>query len=693
MDFNFPELLARDLASANSAFMSREMTAGVPSPALAGETSRRGSSSLLNPLRNISPSRSESHYLSSQQREHSSQKMLSKAKSMGTAGESRYGATMSSLRGQYRLEVPQVPQMPEEESSKPVRGPSHRRQPAVSQPKYASHSSDDNTSDSSFFDDMMEPPPARGRAREQSVTTAATSVISGGERCASAQSHKADDHDGPRASWLDFGAGNPHCAGNRVSWGTEDSFIGKRPQTSTGPASSQEHKQAASLASAIDVPIRRSSLSHRVTMSPGGSVYSEEPSMTMTSSPINIAKRFAEMPPMQSPTTRFFDYNRDTSLPSSPALLSPATAFAPRPRNPTPNSGLHSREDGDDYAENHHNHRPPSRKSHIYHTRETTPDSPGSPGPEIRNPPTPPRLQSSNIQTWLDSSVDMAMKPQIAPPCREPISTVGVPLPRNVIDNLQISINHFPETMLTTHTLTIETIRAYARKMRRPPAPWADEERVSPTTRSGKPASNKKWTLSRLLPSKTTSGLGVPYGHALPPSPVSSPHQYDSPSPQHCEDTAHIRAIFPGASEYLCDALYAHLVAYNYIANLMPTSSPCAFTRPASPEVQQIPNKAAMLLGIPSSGQSIVYEGGQDNGSTTTLGESWPPAPKRSEPEAWVKALHQGLADCIGKLVSTIKVTTEQNANTSFDAPAPKEIDPMLMRALCEMVKCAEEVR
>lgn len=76
--------------------------------------------------------------------------------------------------------------------------------------------------------------------------------------------------------------------------------------------------------------------------------------------------------------------------------------------------------------------------------------------------PTPPETLRS-VQSWLNNSL------QPYPwASQNDESARAVPLPPDAIETLRVSVVCFPETILLTSSLTVETIRSYSKKMRHP---------------------------------------------------------------------------------------------------------------------------------------------------------------------------------------------------------------------------------
>ncbi|OLN96359.1 hypothetical protein CCHL11_00744 [Colletotrichum chlorophyti] len=332
-----------------------------------------------------------------------------------------------------------------------------------------------------------------------------------------------------------------------------------------------------------------------------------------------------------------------------------------------------------------------------------TPRPASRPDPS-RNTPTPrPRSQPQNrsrpsssvsaTYTWLEDPID------IPPPLSDDQSR-RIPLPPNVMESLRISVTCFPETMLLCSSLSIETIRAYSRKVRQP----AIETTFRPET---PPASPKRWRWltprrSATTPNRRCCSRGAASSSnldltSMPPSTATlTPPQW-----------SRIRSVFPQGSDYLCDALYAHIVAYNYIAPMVTnTARP---PTPASPETtcggadDCIPRKAATLLGLqgtttppppkPLRKRSSMFLSLRAGSSSRQ--SVLPPSPLYPPPATPTQAfdlplrdLQHGLTRCIGRLITTLRA---EGPDGPIAGEPVEKVDKLLMRSLCEIVKCCEE--
>ncbi|KAL3301611.1 hypothetical protein RB213_003290 [Colletotrichum asianum] len=163
-----------------------------------------------------------------------------------------------------------------------------------------------------------------------------------------------------------------------------------------------------------------------------------------------------------------------------------------------------------------------------------------------------------------------------------------------------------------------------------------------------------------------------------------------------------IRNLFPTGSDYLCDALYAHIVAYNYLAPMVQHAA--RPPTPGTPETtgttdESIPKKAATLLGLqgmqettpppprPLRKRSSMFLGLR---ACSSRQSSAPPVPVTPVPTADVtlRDLQIGIRRCIARLVATLRA---EGADGPLAGESVNEIDPLIMRSLCEIVKCCEE--
>ncbi|KAK3186759.1 hypothetical protein K4F52_004505 [Lecanicillium sp. MT-2017a] len=327
-------------------------------------------------------------------------------------------------------------------------------------------------------------------------------------------------------------------------------------------------------------------------------------------------------------------------------------------------------------------------RNEIGYTRPTPPPSP-SPLPSVHS------FAQSNI------------KPYAPPFLGEELARV-VPLPPDVIETLRVSVTCFPETMLLSSSLTIETIRSYSKKMRHPNM---DLLRPSPPTSPTSVGRKSLW--HKVNPLKRASsaslradmhGMNGSAAHTISSSqPISNP----------------LKNVFSCCSDYICDALYAHIVAYNYISALVARMPPPAMKRMHSnagrmsseyqhQQQDNIPKKAASLLGLGGAGgagnqhaaaETMPTRGRRLSKRASNQSMPWP----REEMVAShsgssvsmdnaVQALHGGLLKCIARLMSTARLMSESGSieERAIDMSS-EDTDMLFMRSLCEIVRIAEE--
>nr|EAQ71447.1 hypothetical protein MGCH7_ch7g854 [Pyricularia oryzae 70-15] len=368
-----------------------------------------------------------------------------------------------------------------------------------------------------------------------------------------------------------------------------------------------------------------------------------------------------------------------------------------------------------------------------------------------------------------------------------------IPLPPDVLETLTVCTSSFPETMLLCSSLSVETIRTYSRKIKRPDSPETSEARkllldgsapIHPALPPTPPQSAgfSRWRFSSMLsPMKSTASFmssssgNSSSNHGEQPrystesntsrtGRRSSKTQAGrgSPAPAH-PDFARFKSIFPGVADYLCDALYAHIVVYNYIvlfcgpASFSPkpsrASSPRSATiadfspAPAPRQNHKVPKKAAHVLGIArpvttvmsspratdafhahlaeATRASLVRVSATDleivdvgpkktsNGNASSP-QKIPRKQSRSEDDgaaeqddhAPLRPLRDALGSCIVRLIKTMMLMSSSPSSSAccpnddeIDiAPeggrvgASDPVDTLLVRTLCEMVKCCEEV-
>lgn len=180
-------------------------------------------------------------------------------------------------------------------------------------------------------------------------------------------------------------------------------------------------------------------------------------------------------------------------------------------------------------------------------------------------------------------------------------------------------------------------------------------------------------------------------------SPSSS--SLESPKPW-----ASIRNVFGNCSDYICDALYSHIVAYNYISALVaryPSSiGPGRSCSPVELQGDDIPKKAASLLGlneasVVNSAAASVRSGKRNSythWSRDDVRTASPVGISASQDMA-MRNIQTELLRCIRRLIATARLMSESGAAEEKMVEMDMEdADVLLMRSLCEIVRVNEEV-
>ncbi|KAI0897398.1 hypothetical protein F4806DRAFT_399362 [Annulohypoxylon nitens] len=688
MSFNLPELLAVDLEASEEVFKSRQLTAGAPAPALADDGSKRRYSLQDSSLSAV-PS-SLSYHLD----------MMSRAKSLQNAHE----------KDAQFLTI-------------------HRKS------EQNNSDSDTTSSDSSG---VLMPPPSIG-TRDASIATAATSVTS--ERMEPSNQLKLVIQDKKQAgeSWMDFDVDDANSPDRRfnsmINIPSPAHYLRRdldesrsmslnsglpRPKSTAHPPTSpasvpaslksigtpeQQTYMKKPLASPTSIPTRRSSLLHR-----------NYPVLPQ----INVS------PSRQSTSSQPLRPTHSDGGPSTPDLNMPYSApLRTFHRDVNVNDAADEADDRMDL---------PSDFNLIANEAGRASRAESTHYPEIAP-------AGIDVESWLESSVDNF--PYYARTGADG-GHAPLPLPPEVIDTLRVSIACFPETMLQCSSLSIETIRGHSRKLRykgTSPASLYSESPTSADTPEPTKPTKWKWLPLKRLPSSPTQ---------MPPSPQRSGlgesfESRFSPTWPRKPDWTTIQNLFPTSSDYLCDALYAHIVAYNYITSLCPRSvlaNPIS-SRPASKSSAMsdesldlsidlrasidirsstsdgtaIPLKAASLLGLQEDPNAPIPEPPSSRcntlrskrsffavsksasfhesirpttSMTSTFGGRRPTPPDNSEQV--LRDLRLGLARCISRLVATLRMSNVGPAAGADSGGKPRrEEDPDFMRALCEIVRLSEE--
>ncbi|UKZ71278.1 uncharacterized protein TrAtP1_012238 [Trichoderma atroviride] len=305
--------------------------------------------------------------------------------------------------------------------------------------------------------------------------------------------------------------------------------------------------------------------------------------------------------------------------------------------------------------------------------------------------PSPPPSPLPSVQMWLNGSAQLFSLPFQS----DELARV-VPLPPNVMENLRVNTACFPDTMLDSSSLTIDTIRAYSRKARHPATDTSPLPSPQfPTTPSRQSLWRRVVKRGSQMPLKTRDPHAAGGANNLQ-SPSSS--SLESPKPW-----ASIKNIFGNCSDYICEALYCHIVAYNYISALVARfPAPMAPGRSCSPiELQgdDIPRKAASLLGlneattvtsaasVRSAKRNSFTQWGKDDGRSAS------PVGTFASQDMAIRNIQTELLRCIRRLIAAARLMSESGAAGEKVVEMDMEdADVLLLRSLCEIVRVNEEV-
>lgn len=716
---DFPELLVRDLENSEALFASKAMTAGCPSAGLATSTTDRSPElQVPNPPQPSYPPRQlpagQPRPLSLVMNEMKSDKQFEDDAQLGTQGD---------------------------------------------------------LSDSSSVASAMEPPLIRTRG--QSITTAATSVSG---RCSSLSSHKPFS---PSTSVLPSSSSKLDRNGQSTWYDAEAAFQQDEPSTvdhdrdsiSAMPqiALGLGHGDCSDFSPEYACDISRAGVGTALHFPVGFSGY--DPRLNTSTAHVRMEKpRIIDIPPATTYPERSSSLTRIryTSAPtnSGPNLQKPVDAFMTR--DPVSGYGGNSRTASVsgrsrfaaptgraviDLSE-----PPPTALTSgvwpLRHIRAPSPPTPStySEPPHAELDAEPSTNELANVRHWTDASAESSGPAQMFVPYRPSVSTPGIPLPPEVMESLRVSISCFPETMLLSSSLSIETIRTYSKKIKHRTGldqhlQHNSNEVPFPSPTPGNTTPSKRWNLGWLSQSQRgrqrhQQQHGCQHlPRNLPPLDAST-SSLASQNPV-MPSWAPIKNIFPAASDYLCDALYAHLIAYNYITSLCPTR-PAAVpaARPARRNIHghhgasldndpsrnvKIPQKAASVLGMedPITAAAMHHQHGSakdDRRRGLLLGRRMshfmaagensnrPPGQSgrrsgssSSDASLAMRGIQTGLARCITLLVATLKRETTGmyvhkgpglGVGMVIEGEGERggeEVDAVLMRALCETVRCAED--
>lgn len=228
-----------------------------------------------------------------------------------------------------------------------------------------------------------------------------------------------------------------------------------------------------------------------------------------------------------------------------------------------------------------------------------------------------------NLENWTKEGNLHVFNQYVQPLTDGPASRL--PLPPRIMENLKLSVSSFPDLMLLCSTLSIETIRNNTTRMK---IPRSNTGVLMPI--SEMQPDRPKWKMHYRKRERNESSTGSGGGPLDPPSPLTNLHSEEDGGS--LPPWSVIKNVFPGGTEYLCNALYAHIVAYIYLTALNPRASLTRTSRRSNPREQDdgdvprrsesstmVPIKAASILGMPSP----VNQGPSQAGPSTYM----PPMP------------------------------------------------------------------
>ena len=312
--------------------------------------------------------------------------------------------------------------------------------------------------------------------------------------------------------------------------------------------------------------------------------------------------------------------------------------------------------------------------------------------------PSPPPSPLPTVQSYLDncSSTYNAHFTSDEP-------AKAVPLPPDVVETLRVSIACFPETMLLSSSLTVETIRSYSRKVRHPSLEITRPAASEPRVPIWKKFASYKRSSGTSQDRKRDSRGSDP--SSLPSSPSAT--SLEPPKPW-----LSLKNVFGCCSDYISDALYAHIVTYNYVSALVPRQGPPK--PPSSPGARQdrghdghtndIPKKAASLLGIgkPPNPVQLSNKGltkkvsmpfGRRGvaGTDELIRSAKHLGPSSAAHDIAMRDIQAGLMRCIARLVATAKLMAETGSGDDRLVEGEvREGDVLFTRSLCEIVRLLE---
>ncbi|KAI5467925.1 hypothetical protein BGZ63DRAFT_39743 [Mariannaea sp. PMI_226] len=520
------------------------------------------------------------------------------------------------------------------------------------------------------------------RFRQQSIVTAATSLTSNSGSAPSPKEFMSDRHSRGH-SWIDVDSDDDMMEAEDEELIAERHFaLSPRPPSpvaSEGPFSIMENLQ--DLPRSQTVPPRSSHAMSSGSLSRQNSLRSSDiprrrASVSCSITPSNTFTTQESFGPR--PTSNCRKKRLSLHLPSHARYLYQVEPY-PEISPPPDKMGGFDAELGDQYEDDSifdGHFRPLQRPNTVY--IQTTP------------PPSP----LPSVQTWLDRA-----RPSFD--SQRPVDDLvkAVPLPPDIIETLRVSIVCFPETMLLTSSLTIETIRAYSKKVRHTSTDGWRESIGS------MPPHNHRRSLWKKVVSHGRESLHTYLHRGQLHNDIVAGDETPRDHNAYPDAWTSLRHVFGTCSDYICDALYAHIVAYNYISRVprsqTPSSPRISISSSKRSQSDDIPKKAASLLGIDSPQRPF-----QTNPPMSRIAKKFsiPLTRGFAKDEMTVgsgtsaaqdnatRNIEAGLLRCIMRLIATAKMMAEGGGGEErLMEIEPQELDMIVVRSLCEIVRISEE--
>ncbi|CAH0016736.1 unnamed protein product [Clonostachys rhizophaga] len=504
-------------------------------------------------------------------------------------------------------------------------------------------------------------------------------------------------------SFVDYGAHTDYSTTDDDSFYANEGYISTVCPSSIARHELMTSTAATSLASNISVPSLNKTLSYdsKLEHSWIDPDSDEDEPDQMVENHIGSLSPRPPTPPVSELGTK-----TSASSPTSPSFSPTDTSFRDRPRamslqdneKVARGSSTRSRRSARPSDDSNPSIQPP-----YIHDDSDSDEVSIAPRKTSQNPvfirPSPPPSPLPTVQSWLHGNAL-----SYAAQCQGEDLAKAIPLPPNIVETLRVSIACFPETMLLTSSLTIETIRVYSRKVRQPsielvnnlaPDPPVENPRKSlwkrvVTYKRGASTSPRDRTRS---PSPTEQSLKSPSSSSLPP-----------PSPK---TWLPLKSVFGCCSDYICEALWAHIVAYNYISALIPRAPHQAKSNrhrsstSNDSQKDEIPKKAASILGLAASQGGSIPSIERPTLNKLRTSSSWTlnkegmvaeQSSRAASNENTTREIQTGLMRCIVRLIATAQLMSEDNkADEKIVEMETRGVDMLFTRSLCEIVRMSEE--